>query len=226
MNLEYVKEIQLLLNKNGFHIEVDGIFGPETKGAVRQFQIDSGLKADSVPGPLTLGKLRALADLDESEPINTDELDFRTKKYLATLDPKAQIIFLPFIKEAKQIAANMGVEYFAVSGNRTWAEQDELYAQGRTKPGPKVTNARGGQSSHNFKIAMDFGCFKDGKYLDDLQPNKADSVHKAVGKIAGKYDLDWGGNWTSLKDWPHFEVNTGLTLAQKRKLFSEKGSVL
>ena len=38
---------------------------------------------------------------------------------------------------------------------RTFAEQDALYAQGRTKGGLKVTNAKGGQSYHNYGLAID-----------------------------------------------------------------------
>ena len=50
-----------------------------------------------------------------------------------------------------------------VSTLRTFAEQDELYAQGRTKPGKRVTNAKGGQSLHNYGVAIDFALLIDGK---------------------------------------------------------------
>src|SRR5690606_22511724 len=107
-----------------------------------------------------------LPSKDPSPPPSTSVVKFddRTEKNLLTLDPKAVTIFRPFIKEAKEIAASYGCEYIGISGHRTWAEQDALYAQGRTKPGSIVTNAKGGQSNHNFGIAMDFGVFKDGKY--------------------------------------------------------------
>ncbi len=221
-----VVELQNLLNKNGFSLNPDGQFGPATDKAVRKFQEDAGLKIDGDVGPLTLSKLRVMADLTEDEPILDKKLDARTTKCLNSLDPKAQVAFIPFIMEAKEIAARSGYEYCAVSGNRTWAEQDALYAQGRTKPGNKVTNAKGGQSNHNFKIALDFGVFKDGKYLDDSQPTTADNIHKVIGKIATKYGLEWGGSWTSIKDYPHFEIKTGLTMSQKRERFSKFGSVM
>ena len=48
-------------------------------------------------------------------------------------------------------------------GFRTFAEQDALYAQGRTKPGAKVTNAKGGQSIHNYGLAVDIVLIIDGK---------------------------------------------------------------
>ena len=48
-------------------------------------------------------------------------------------------------------------------GLRTFAEQDGLYAQGRTKPGKKVTNAKGGQSIHNYGFAVDICLIIDGE---------------------------------------------------------------
>lgn len=152
--------------------------------------------------------------------------DARTERNLATLDPRAVEKFRPFIAAAKAAATRMGYEYVAISGNRTWAEQDALYAKGRTKPGPKVTNARGGQSNHNFRIALDFGVFQRGLYLDEADPRAASRVHKEVGQLATKHGLEWGGDWTSIKDEPHFEVRTGLTMAAKRARFKAGGTIL
>ena len=56
-----------------------------------------------------------------------------------------------------------------ISGSRTYAEQNVIDAQGRTTPGKIVSNAKGGQSLHNFGIAWDVGIFKNGKYLDSEQ---------------------------------------------------------
>jgi len=154
--------------------------------------------------------------------------DERTERNLATLDPEAQDRFRPFIKEAKKVAGIYGCDYIAISGNRTWKEQDDLYAIGRTKyPNKrKVTNARGGQSNHNFKIALDFGVFRKGKYLDNDEPKTASSVHKAVSALAKQFGIEWGGNWKSFKDEPHYEISTGLTLSQKRQRYLKHGTVL
>lgn len=208
-NESFVLLVQKRLNSLGYtpRLSEDGWAGKKTVDALNSFL---PIKETSKPAP--------------SAPAG--KFDDRTEKNLATLDPKAVIIFRPFIKEAKEIAASHGCEYIAISGHRTWAEQDALYAQGRTKPGNIVTNAKGGQSNHNFGIAMDFGVFKDGKYLDSSSPSIAEKVHKAVGAIAGKYGLEWGGEWTSIKDYPHFEVRTGLSMAQKRELYSKNNSVL
>jgi peptidoglycan L-alanyl-D-glutamate endopeptidase CwlK len=152
--------------------------------------------------------------------------DERTELNLATLDPKAWPRFRAFIEEAKEVARKENTQYVAIGGDRTWRQQDNLYAIGRTKPGKVVTNARGGQSNHNFKIALDFGVFRDGKYLDTAMPNLAAHVHKQVGKLAKKHGLEWGGSWTRFQDLPHFEVATGLRLTQKRARFLKYGSVL
>ena len=153
-------------------------------------------------------------------------IDSRTARNIATLDPKAQAAFTRFALAAKAVAATMGCDYIAIAGNRTWAEQNALYAQGRTAPGKVVTNARGGFSNHNFGIACDFGVFADGKYLDESNPRLAENVHKLVSEHAEDNGLSWGGNWESFPDTPHYEVATLLTLAQKRERFQTKGSVL
>ena len=49
-----------------------------------------------------------------------------------------------------------GLDICIVSTLRTYPEQQELYAQGRTKPGNVVTNAKPGYSYHNFGLALDF----------------------------------------------------------------------
>ena len=156
--------------------------------------------------------------------------DQRTEKNLATLDPKAQELFRPFLAYARDIADDFtDCSLVLISGSRTWKEQDALYAQGRTKPGRIVTNARGGQSNHNFGIAGDIGIFRRGDYLDDNSA-RADAdichrIYKHLAKKAEAFGLEAGFNWRR-PDPPHFEVATGLSLAQKRMRFIERGSVL
>lgn len=94
-------------------------------------------------------------------------------------------------------------------GLRTFAEQDEIYAQGRTTPGKKVTNAKGGQSIHNYGLAVDIVLIIDGKTASwdtakDWDNDKVADWYECV-KIFAKYGWDWGGNWKTFKDLPHFE---------------------
>lgn len=83
---------------------------------------------------------------------------------------------------------------------RTVAEQDALYAQGRTKPGLKVTNARGStySSQHQWGIAFDF-YRNDGKGAYDDSGN----FFGRVGTLAKQIGLGWGGDWKSPVDKPH-----------------------
>lgn len=137
-------------------------------------------------------------------------LDDRTETNIATLHPKAQEAARKFMSAVIPAMAAKGVVVKIISGTRTYAEQDALYAKGRTTPGPRVTNARGGFSNHNFGVAWDIGLFNDGKYLQHSP------FYRACGQIGRDMGLEWGGDWKSIKDEPHFEVKTGLTISQKR----------
>jgi peptidoglycan LD-endopeptidase CwlK len=197
MNLvDSVKQIQRAV---GAH--ADGIFGPRTAAAV----LNTLARADAVDGT------------DEAPAA----LDARTLANIATLDPKAQERFAQLALLGKATAATFGCDYIAISGHRTWAEQDALFAKR-----PKVTNAAGGYSNHNFGIALDFGVFQGKTYLDSSNPKLAAQVHAAVAVHARKLGFEWGGDWKNLKDFPHFEIETGLTMAQKRNVYQVRGSVL
>lgn len=196
--IEQIKELQRLSGLTGG--DVDGSVGPETVAAA-------------------IARLRLVTA--PATPPPAPGLDTRTVKNLATLEPKAREIFTPFILRAKAIAAALGCEYVAISGTRGKEEQNALYAQGRTKPGNKVTNAAYGYSNHNFGIALDFGVFRAGEYLDSTSPAKAESVHRAVSAIAAAHGIEWGGSWKTIKDFPHFEVASPLSLNDKRaRLFA------
>lgn len=99
-----------------------------------------------------------------------------------------------------------------VQGLRTWAEQDALYAQGRTAPGKIVTNAKAGQSYHNYGLAVDFALLhKDGSIswnmLEDLDKDKKADWLEVVEEFE-KLGFSWGGHWKH-PDNPHFEMTFG-----------------
>ena len=100
---------------------------------------------------------------------------------------------------------------------RTVAEQDALYAQGRTKPGNKVTNARGSSysSCHQWGIALDV--FRnDGKGAF----NDSDGFFTKVGKIGQSIGLEWGGSWKHPVDKPHFQLpDWGSTPSKLKALY-------
>lgn len=115
---------------------------------------------------------------------------------------------------------------------RTFAEQDAIYAQGRTKPGKKVTNARAGQSMHNYGLAVDIVLLKDkdgnGSFesaswetnVDFDGDGKADWM-EVVG-IFKRYGWEWGGDWKSFKDLPHFQKTFGYNERQLLELYNAK----
>ena len=88
---------------------------------------------------------------------------------------------------------------------RTTAEQDALYAQGRTAPGNIVTSARGSEfrSLHQWGVAFDFCRKEQGRAAFDNSDGFFDKVG-AVGKALG--GLSWGGDWKS-PDRPHFQLS-------------------
>lgn len=97
---------------------------------------------------------------------------------------------------------------------RTVEEQNELYAQGRTKPGNIVTNAKGSSysSQHQWGIAFDF-------YRNDGTGsyNEAGNFFEKVGELAKSIGLGWGGDWTSIKDRPHLYLTDWGSTATKLK---------
>lgn len=121
------------------------------------------------------------------------------KQRLAKLHPV-------FAERVRRLLAKMeadGINILITQGLRTREEQDALYAQGRTKPGPIVTNARGGQSQHNYGLAVDL-CPDDllqaGLQLDW---NAGHPAWKKLLALAPTFNLAEGDAW-SFKDTPHF----------------------
>lgn len=159
------------------------------------------------------------------------QLDERSEKNLATIDPVVRERFRDFLLYAKDVTDDfLDCDLKLISGSRTWKEQDALYKIGRRgKKGERVvTNAKGGQSNHNFAIAGDVGIFRRGDYLDD-NAAKADAafcerIYRHLAKRAADFGLEAGYNWKS-PDPPHFEVYTGLTLPQKRARFAKYGTL-
>lgn len=159
-------------------LEVDGRAGPDTWTAIYT----------SIVKPKTPG-------VDPAKAI--DPVDPRSEKTIITLLPRVQ----PMARALVHKAAQNGIQIKILSGLRSYAEQDALYAQGRTDmTKPKVTNARAGFSNHNFGIAFDIGIFEGSKYLGDSPK------YKAVGVLGMDLGLEWGGNWKTIVDQPHYQL--------------------
>jgi peptidoglycan L-alanyl-D-glutamate endopeptidase CwlK len=92
---------------------------------------------------------------------------------------------------------------------RSPAEQDALYAQGRTAPGPVVTNAKAGQSMHQYRLAYDCVPIVNGKALWD----GANPIWAKVGELGKAQGLEWGNDWPSFRECPHFQYTAGHPLS-------------
>lgn len=134
----------------------------------------------------------------------------RTLENLASLNKQARVKFEAFLAAAQPILAKHGVTAEVISGLRSYQQQAALYAQGRTKPGKIVTNARPGSSWHNYGLAIDLGLFKDGKYLDSANPKLADKVYSELGALAKSMGIEWAGYWTTFQETPHFQFRPGI----------------
>ncbi len=184
--------LQRLMRSAGFYIAtIDGDWGPKTDKAVDSFEAAFAEIA---------GRLGTFHQ--------------RTEASLHTLHPKVQELMRITLKTIRDAGINARI----ISGTRTYAEQNKLFAIGRfgdTKA--RVTNARGGFSNHNFGIACDIGIFAaNGAYLLESP------LYAKAGQIATAANipnLEWGGNWVSFKDQPHYQHRTGLTASQVRQKF-------
>jgi peptidoglycan L-alanyl-D-glutamate endopeptidase CwlK len=117
-------------------------------------------------------------------------------------------------------AAAAGIPLTVTFTLRSMATQAALYAQGRTKPGRIVTNARAGYSFHNFGLALDVvptSLLKLPSWGDVPAHQKAtDALWARVGAIGKAIGFRWGGDFKSIKDRPHFEWSGDLALADLR----------
>lgn len=135
-----------------------------------------------------------------------------TKAKLKTLDPDFEDLIIRLINHCHERGINVQV----AQALRTNAEQQALYDVGRTKPGKIVTNAKPGTSFHNFAAAADLF------FLNDKgEPHWNVNGFKKVWAVAVEIGLDkeglvWGGNFTSFKDYPHFQMGNSLQEAKKK----------
>lgn len=112
------------------------------------------------------------------------------------------------------------VPVLITQGLRTFAEQNALYAQGRTTKGQKVTNARGGQSYHNYGLAIDFVPIDA---VGKLDWNPKHPAWETVIKCAESVGFESGARWKKFVDIPHLQITGGLTIEQCKLLYSNGG---
>lgn len=230
-----VKDLQQKLKDLGFDPNgVEGNFGPGTTAAVIAFQKSKGLEADGKVGPNTLAAIQGGASASSvasassgsspsiisgggtataTAPAAVGSVSVTSQKRLAKVHPKLSQAVTAVINT---LAAE-GLKVEVVQGLRTFAEQDALFAQGRTKPGKKVTRAKGGQSNHNYGLAVDLCPFIG------TEPQWEDEAgFDRIGAAGKKQGLIWGGDWPNFPDRPHLEL-PGPSIGQCFALHKEGG---
>lgn len=146
----------------------------------------------------------------------------RNEKSIARLHPQVRGLIRRFIND---VYIKHQVQLVIVQDYRTYAQQDALYAKGRTTSGSIVTNAKGGQSNHNFALAVDvFPLWDDGKlHMDAKSDKKNIEILRKISSVGKSIGLEWGGDWKSIVDNPHFQLKTGKTMSQLRALTESAG---
>ncbi|RFU60069.1 M15 family metallopeptidase [Bacillus sp. V59.32b] len=132
----------------------------------------------------------------------------------------------PVVAEKRDIlvrrTSETGIPILITAGFRLSEEQDELYEQGRSQPGSIVTNAKGGESLHNFGLAIDFALLnKKGEAIWDMEydgnANGKPDWDEVVA-IAKEEGFEWGGDFKGeFKDYPHFQMDFGLSLRELQR---------
>ncbi|WP_445710494.1 M15 family metallopeptidase [Flavobacterium sp.] len=137
-------------------------------------------------------------------------MDKHTQKRIEKLHPFVRDEVEKIINECNEVLTG-NAKVRITQGLRTFEEQNALYNKGRTTSGKKVTNAKAGQSIHNYGFAVDICLIINNKIaswntVKDWDNDTVADWYECV-KIFSKYDWEWGGNWKSFKDLPHFEKN-------------------
>lgn len=105
-----------------------------------------------------------------------------------------------------------GIDLLVTSTFRDMESQAALYAQGRTAPGKIVTNAKPGQSFHNFRVAVDVVPLVNGKPVWGTAGEDG-KLWEKVGAIGESCGLEWAKRWKSFPELAHFQYTGGLKLA-------------
>ncbi|WP_416202855.1 M15 family metallopeptidase [Fictibacillus phosphorivorans] len=117
-----------------------------------------------------------------------------------------------------QKASEKGINIVITDDFRSAAEQDRLYEQGRSREGTIVTHVEGGESYHNYGLAIDFALkLDDGSVVWDLERDdngNGQSDWMEVVGIAKSLGFEWGGDWAGFKDYPHLEMDFGLSIRE------------
>ncbi|WP_405131071.1 M15 family metallopeptidase [Paenibacillus sp. FSL H8-0317] len=131
----------------------------------------------------------------------------------------------PVVAENEELlvrkAARRGIVIVITHGYRSSEEQDALFNQGRSSAGNIVTNARGGESYHNYGLAIDFALSTpDGDVVWDMERDdngNGKSDWMEVMELAKELGFTWGGDWANFPDYPHLQMDFGLSINELKR---------
>lgn len=163
-------------------------------------------------GPKSQGAADAFDKSYNEQIVQYGRFDPRTETVIHTLLPKTQVAARKFMVASHTMPTGFMVRLG--SGTRSCAEQNALYAQGRTAPGNRVTSAPCGFSNHNYGLAFDADLFHNDHYLtgaghSDLSAAAEEKAYidlSAIIKVMVR-ELEWGGDWRN-PDRPHYQLKT------------------
>ena len=160
----------------------DGGFGQRTQNAISAFQERDGIAVPHV----------SKAKVEERKNAGHLMLEFRKK-----------------MGQFAEALTGRGMDALITDAFRSFAEQDAIFEQGRSKPGKKVTNARGGESNHNYGMAVDLYPVISGKVFTDPTPankHRFEEIQQAIIDEAQTLGLTSGVTFGSLGDKPHVQL--------------------
>ena len=121
------------------------------------------------------------------------------------LKPEVAVLCRAFVQQCHLA----GIEVLITSTYRDVEAQDAIYNQGRTTPGRIITNCKGGNSMHNYRVAFDWVPLdvKGAPVWNDSH------LWRECGQIAQDVGLEWGGAWANFVDMPHCQYTQGKSIA-------------
>ena len=150
----------------------------------------------------------------KGNPGSSDQVEYEVN--IETLPTELHPIVAEKVEILKEKTAEKKIEILITDDYRSNEEQDKLYDKGRRAPGQVVTHAEGGESYHNFGLAVDFALqLENGNVIWDTEYDgngNGQSDWFEVAEIAKELGFQWGGDWRGFKDYPHLQMDFGLTI--------------
>jgi peptidoglycan L-alanyl-D-glutamate endopeptidase CwlK len=133
-----------------------------------------------------------------------------------TLPTELHPIVAEKVEILKEKTAEKEITILITDDYRSFEEQDKLYDKGRKTPGKVVTHLEGGESYHNYGLAVDFALqLENGNVIWDTEYDgngNGQSDWFEVAEMAKELGFQWGGDWRGFKDYPHLQMDFGLTI--------------